>query len=158
MEAVRAEAVRVWEDEQHLIHVTVNGEDFAGVRAVSVFPLTGAAEYVSFLDEDGREVAMLADPGNLDKPSRKALEKALSRMYYVARITHVFRVSETHGVSLWEVMTDRGYAEFEILSREHIRELPGKRYIITDADGNRFEIPRLADLDAESYARVQSET
>jgi len=47
------------------------------------------------------------------------------------------------GVTNWETQTDHGYATFEVVDREYIRKLPGGRYIIADADGNRFELPNL---------------
>jgi len=156
--AIPAQRVRVWEDCLHAFHVSVDGQSFDDVRAVSVFPVSAMADYISFMDEKGKEVVLLRDPENLDEKSRKALEKALARMYYVAQIVRVLKITETHGIGRWEVLTDRGYAVFEVLNRETIRDLPDGRYLITDADGNRFEIRNLAELDPQSRAFVASET
>ena len=158
VQAVPAECIRVWEDRLHLFHVSVDGRDFEDVRAVSDFPLSGMADYVSFIDEMGKEVVLLKDPENLDGASREALEKALNRMYYVAQILQVIRITEAHGISRWETMTDRGYAVFEVLNRETIREPTPGRFLITDADGNRFEIRDVTELDAPSRTYVASET
>ena len=80
-------------------------------------------------------------------------------MYFGAVITEVYSITETMGVSLWAVMTDRGYAAFEVVDRErHIRLLPNGRFLITDADGNRFEIPCVYALSERSRALVETET
>jgi hypothetical protein len=156
--AIPPEGVRVWEDEFHQVHVNVQGKELENVRPVQCFPISGKTDYVSFLDQDGKEVLLLAHPGGLDKDSRLVVNAALEKMYYVAKITRVDSITETMGVSHWRVMTDRGYAAFEVVDREHIRRLPGRRYMITDVDGNRFEIEDTARLDARSQALIHSET
>jgi hypothetical protein len=156
--AARPDRVRVWEDEFHVVHVSIDGETFPRVRPVRVFPISEKGDYVSFLGEDDKEVCLLAHPKRLDKESRKALEHALARMYYVPKITRVDRITEIMGVANWEVMTDRGYAAFEIVDRRHhIRALRDGRYVLTDADGNRFEIEDVSALDPRSQALVHSE-
>ena len=151
--------VNIWEDSFYRLHVSADGEEFRNVRPRRTFPLSGKADYVSFMNEDDKEVLLLAHPQDLDKESLGALEAALERVYYVARILRVDAVSEKMGVSHWEVKTDRGYAMFEVVDRNrHIRKLPGDRVMIVDADGNRFEIENVAGLDEHSQALVRAET
>ena len=154
---VGPERVRVWEDAFHVLYVSVDGEEWSNVRAVRAFPISGKADYVSFLDEKNREVLLLANPHKLDKESRRTLHKALDRMYYVAKIRRIESVTEKMGVGHWEVLTNRGYAAFEVVDRQNIRRLGGERYLILDADGNRFEIEDITGLDPRSQALVQSE-
>ncbi len=155
--AVTPDRVKVWEDLFHILHVSLDGQVYSKVRAVHAFPVTSRADYVSFLDEGSKEVLLLAHPHRLDKESRRALELALTRMYYVAKITRIDAITEIMGVTSWQVETDRGYATFEVVDREHIRKLPGGRYLITDADGNRFEIEEIGRLDSRSQTIAQSE-
>ena len=157
--AVGPETVRVWEDDLRILHVSVNGEEFHDVRPRRVFPVSGKAPYISFIAEKDKEVALLTTPRGLDKESRRVLERALRHMYYAPKILEVSDVSETMGVSLWHVRTDQGYATFEISDRQRfIRTLAGGRYIITDVDGNRFEIENISQLDKKSQSRVYHET
>ncbi len=155
---VEPDRVRVSEDELRRLNVTVDGQEHQDVRAVRAFPLSGKADYVSFLNEQGKEVTLLAHPSKLDKESRRVLNAALERMYYVARILQIFSIRETMGISQWEVMTDRGYAAFEVVNRERIRRLPGRRYLLADVDGNRFEIRDEAQMDERSRSLLASET
>jgi catechol 2,3-dioxygenase-like lactoylglutathione lyase family enzyme len=155
--AIEPDNVKIWEDEFRQLHLRVGDEEFVDLRVVRVFPISGKADHVSFLDEQGKEVALLAHPRGLDKASRNALGKAFDRMYYVPKIVRVLAITESFGMSRWEVMTDRGYAAFEITDREGIRKESDGRYLIHDPDGNRYEIENLAKLDAASRAMLQSE-
>jgi len=153
------ERVRLWEDAFRVLHAEVDGKVHDDVRPRRLFPLSGKADYVSFMTDRDHEVLLLAHPERLDKDSRKALDHALERLYYCAISTRVDHISEAMGVSCLQVLTDRGYARFEVVDRQqHIRILPGGRFIITDADGNRFEIPVFSQLDARSQALIETET
>ena len=154
----RPEDVRIWQDEFHVLHVEARGRTFDNVRPRRAFPLSAKADYVSFLNEKDKEVVLLAQPHDLDAESQAALEGALDLVYYVAKITRVDSIKETMGVTLWEVMTDKGYASFEVVDRRHIRNLPGGRLIVVDVDGNRFEVENLDALDERSQAFIYSET
>lgn len=157
--AVGAAQVRIWRDPFFALHVTVDGVDHPDLRPRRVFPISGRSSFVSFLNEKGEEEVLLRDPENLDPESTAVLELFLSRVYSGAIIRRVYDITETMGVALWTVMTDRGYASFEVVDRErHIRLLPGGRYLITDVDGNRFEIPCIHDLDRRSQELVETET
>lgn len=151
------ERVRLWEDAFHVLHLAVDDKEHANVHPRHVFPLSGNVDYVSFLDDKDKEVALVAQPHKLDKASRQALEKALERMYYVARIVRVDEISETMGVTHWEVQTDRGYAAFDVVDLHQIRRLPQGRLLIADADGNRFEIENVGRLDQRSQSIINSE-
>jgi hypothetical protein len=156
--AVAPGRVRLRRDEFQVLHLRIDDEEFHDVEARRVFPLSGKADYVSFIGDDGAEVAVVAHPRKLDRASRRCLEQALENMYYVARIRRVDAITEAMGVSQWKVLTDRGYAVFEVVNRQtHIRIMPEGRYLITDADGNRFEIEDLRALDGRSQALVSTE-
>lgn len=158
-DVVTPERVTIWEDQYKVLHVTVDEQTLEDVRPRRTFPLSGKADYVSFADKQGHEVLLLAHPHKLDHASRRALEHALARLYYAAEIVRVDSIGETMGVSLWHVLTDRGYAVFEVVDRQrHIRLMPGGRYLITDVDGNRFEIPNVRNLDPRSQSLVETET
>jgi hypothetical protein len=156
---IMPDRVRLWEDEFHVLHISVDSVEFHDVTPRRVFPLSGKADFVSFVGEDDKEVVLLSHPSRLDKESRSCLEKALGRMHYTPKILRVDEISEAMGVGLWKVLTDRGYAVFEVAERNrHIRTFPNGRYVISDVDGNRFEIENVNELDAKSRKVVDSET
>jgi len=156
---VSSDGVRVWFDELHRLCIKVGDEEFEAVSPRYVFPLSSKCDYISFLGDKGKEVLLLSRLQKLDRDSRQALRKALERTYYTAKILQVYDINEAMGVAQWRVRTNRGFATFEVVDRnQHIRSLPSERYMITDADGNRFEIEDLSQLDAHSQAEVHHET
>jgi len=155
---VPPELVRFWQDDLHRLCVAVDGREFTDVRVVRVFPISEKADYVSFLDKEDKEVALVAHPDKLDDESRRELDSALQKMYYVAKIVRIYSITEKMGVAHWQVMTDRGYATFEVVDRQQVRSLPAGRFLIVDADGNRFEIEDVSELDVRSQALIRSET
>ncbi|NQU43857.1 DUF1854 domain-containing protein [bacterium] len=155
---IPAERVRVWEDEKYVLHVAVDDTVYSKVRAVKAFPLTNRVDYISFLDEKNKEVVLLEGWERLSPDSRAALERVLARMYYRPYIRKVLSITETVGISRWDVITNQGYAQFEIADRKQIRPFSGGRYVITDAEGNRFEIPDVHRLDPKSQSLVLGET
>ena len=155
---VTADRVRVSRDAFHVMHLRLDDDDHSDVRAVRAFPLSDKAPYVSFINDKDKEIALLANPDELDDKSRKLIEDALELNYFVPQITRVFNVSETWGVSHWEVDTDRGRASFEVIDREKIRHLANGGIIIVDADENRFMVGDMSRLDPRSQNFIMSET
>ena len=154
---IEPERVRVVEDAFHVLTVFVDDKPITNVRPVRLFPVSSKADYVGFLDKQGKEVALVARPHRLDRASRETLEHALERMYYVPEILRIDDITESLAVSHWKVLTDRGYASFEVVDREYIRKLPGGRIVIEDADGNRFAIRNVNSLDGRSRDLLESE-
>jgi hypothetical protein len=153
------EEVRVRLDEFHVLHVAVGDEEYSDVKPRYAFPLSKRGDYVSFIGEKDAEVVLVRDASRLDKESLAALHEVMGKTYYRARILRIDSIAEAMGVSMWEAETDRGYAKFEVVDRQrHIRILPGGRFLITDADGNRFEIPCIYELDERSQRLVETET
>lgn len=155
---IQPESVKLREDEYHCLHLSVGEKEYENIRPVKTFPLSSKADYISFIDSRGKEVALVAHPHKLDKESRQALVRALDLMYYVPKIIRIDSINESMGISIWNVLTDRGYATFEIVDRESIVKMPGGRFILKDADGNRFEIEAISELDERSHMLVEGET
>ncbi|MFB3881686.1 MAG: DUF1854 domain-containing protein [Armatimonadota bacterium] len=158
LKIVAPERVRIWRDGFRHLHVQVDAdEEYVDVKPVPVFPVSEAADYVSFLDGKDKEVLLLRDPGELDQESRAVLREELSRTYFVPRIVHIYQIEDTHGAARWEVETDRGYRVFDIRDREDVRVIRRSRVLLQDADGNRFEIEDIHALDERSQHLLETE-
>lgn len=153
-----ASTVRIWHDAFRRLHVQAEGqEEHVDVRPARAFPVTGAADYISFLDGDDREVLLIQNPGALDADSLAALGQALGRAYFVPKIVRILEIEDAHGAARWEVETDRGYRVFDVRDREDVRVIAGSRVLLQDADGNRFEIEDLFELDDRSRRLLDKE-
>ena len=155
---VTADRVAVWMDEFHVLHLRVDGDEYEDVRPAKAFPISGKGDYVSFLNDEDKEVALLANPRDLDDDSRSTVEGALAANYFAPKIIQIHSIEETWGITHWQVLTDCGHATFEVNDRERIRKLPKGRLIIVDADENRYEVDDVSKLDPRSQMLIQSET
>jgi hypothetical protein len=151
LEIIDASRVRIRRDEFRRLHVVVDGTDeHVDLRPAPVFPISGVADFVSFLDEKGKEAVLVRDLGGLDEESRAALAEELGRAYFVPKIISIYEIEDAHGAARWEVETDRGFRIFDIRDREDVRVLGRGRLILQDADGNRYEIEDMSTLDERS--------
>jgi len=118
--------------------------------------LTGPEKYISLADEEGKELGMIRQLKDLDPSSKKILEEELERAYFVPVIKRILAVRELYGgVTDIAVETDKGYREFELRSKDTIRFVGLSRIMITDVDGNRYEIPNMGALDARSKSLIE---
>jgi hypothetical protein len=158
LEIVEPSQVRVWRDPFRRLCVTV--QDYAtylDVRPARVFPVSEAAEFVSFLGLDDREALMLRSVCGLDPESRQVLEEEITRAYFVPRIIQILEIEDAHGAARWEVETDRGYRLFDIRDREDVKVIEGRRVLLQDADGNRYEVADIAGLDERSRRLIDEQ-
>jgi len=125
------------------------------VAIVRVFPLSQPDRFLSVRDGAGKKIGVLIDPVELDPEGRQLVAEALERRYLVPEIRRVIAVTERFGTVEWRVETDRGPCTFTMRSvRENVLEPSPGRYILTDVDGNRFDIRDLAALDGASQVLV----
>lgn len=132
-------------------------QTFAGVRVRLAFPLSDRAHLIAFCDKDGDEIGLLKEDERLDPQSREVLKKELGLVYFVPRVTKIHAIKDELGFTSWDVETDRGRRQFQVLSRYDIRILDGRRLVIRDMDGNRYEIPDYGMLDRASRDMLELE-
>jgi hypothetical protein len=125
------------------------------VAIFRVFPLSQPDRFLSVRDGASKEIGVLVDPEELDPESRQLVAQELERRYLVPVIRRVIAVTERFGTVEWRVETDRGPCTFTMRSpRESVLEPSRGRYILTDVDGNRYDIRDLAALDGASQVLV----
>ena len=133
--------------ELHLPDGTVH----RGGLVAPAFPISRPNRFVYFRDEEGKELGLLIDPRRLDRESREIVLAQADQAYFMPRITRIIRVDERMGIAKWEVETDRGWNSFDVVARSESVWYVGKnRVVVRDADGNRYLIEDLAELDRRS--------
>jgi hypothetical protein len=137
-------------DEHGRLRLRLGEEVFEPVRPVRCFTHTLRDRYVSLWDAEGREIGLIEDLNALSPPSRQVLEEELEKRYFVPEILRIRRLTSRHGVTSWQVETDRGRRDFQVRTRDDVRWLPGGLILITDIDGNRFRISSRSRLDPRS--------
>ena len=125
------------------------------VSAYRAFPLSDPASHLSIRNAKNDEIGLLTRPALLDPASRTILEEELRRRYVLPVVQSVVQIRERFEILECQVITDRGARQFSIRNlRENVLRPQPNRYLLTDVDGNRFDIPDLRDLPAASQAQL----
>ena len=132
-----------------------SGEKFTELEARRMFPITGLRKYISLIDTEGNEIAIIRNIDDLLPESKAVIEKCLDEYYMIPRITRFIKMSEKFKIWMWTAETDKGIFTFEI--RNHItavKPLYDNRILIKDANHNRYEIPDYTKLDKKSQKLI----
>jgi len=148
---------RITENDGILVDVEffADNEKLIGLEPRRLFPVSGLDKYITLLDSEGVERAIVRDISRLEPGSRAVLERSLMEYYMIPRILRFVKMSENFKIWMWTVETDRGEYTFEM--RDHInsvRALFDGRVLIKDASDNRYEIPDINALDAKSRRMI----
>ncbi len=149
---INGDEVRITKGEFNLVNMEhINGTKWNGLEPKRLFPLSGLDKYISLLDSDGREIAIIRSLAALMPESRKAVEDSLEEYYLIPKISAITERVEKSGILKWTVQTDYGKRRFDIKNRHSdIKSLYDGRVLIKDSDDNRYEIPNINELDTHS--------
>ena len=135
-----------------LLRMTIENEcTHLKVGVFRAFPLSLPHRYYSVRDGAGKEIGLIADPSTLSEENRKLVEADLQRRYLVTTIRSVRRLEERFGAVDWHVETNRGPCRFTTRNlRESVLCPEPGQYLLTDVDGNRYEVANIDSLDTRS--------
>jgi len=128
----------------------IDGRKFQNIEPRRLFPLSGLSKYISLLDEDGHEIAIIRDIESLMLDSKKVILKSLEEYYLIPKIKAILERDEKFGTLKWTVDTDRGIINFTIRHNRDIKVLFDGRILVRDRNDNRYEIPSIKMLDKKS--------
>jgi len=132
-----------------LVLTKSNGERYDTVDPVRAFPLSDPDCFISLVDSHAHELLCIGDLAELPVEIANFIRKELSDREFLPRIERIVRVKQHKDPHEWEVITDRGPAEF-LFHDDDIRRLSPTRAILVDMHGVRFYIPDSRHLDAKS--------
>lgn len=116
-----------------------------------VFPLSDPDHFLSIIDGESKEVAILKTLDGLDASSHELLAGEIDRRYFTPRILRIVSLKQEAGMWKFVVDTQRGDAEFFVRNwRDSAVELVPGRWLVHSVDGGRFEIAQLTELDDRS--------
>jgi hypothetical protein len=135
------------------LRLTIAGECcFPRVVVTRAFPLSDPTHWLSVRSAKD-EVGVIEDAAMLDDESRRVVLDALDHRYLMPRIRRIFAVKERFGTLEWDVETDRGRRQFTTRAlRENATSPSTGRHLISDVDGNRFDVHQVTALDVVSRA------
>ncbi len=123
-------------------------------RFLRAHPLSDPDRYISVRENDpgkGKEHGLLVHWQRLAPESRALVQAELDRRYLHPVLLEILSVKDYGGVAVCEIETDRGPREVTLRDiRDNVIYLKGGRVLITDAEGNRYDIPDSTKLDPHS--------
>lgn len=144
-------------DITHVDMELYDGRKFENLEPRRLFPLSGLEKYITLLDEEGVEKAIIRDLKTLPANERETIESCLEEYYLIPRVNKINGITEKYGVVSLDVETDRGHAVIEIRNILHgMKLLYGTRVLLRDGNDNRYEIPDLMQLDKHSRQLIDS--
>ena len=143
-------------NENNLVDLkTESGEVYERLEPRRLFPVSRADNYITLLNEEGIEIAVIRNMTDLNKESRDIVQYSLDDYYLVPHIIKIYSVSEKNGKIHWAIETERGYKEFDIRNRNHdVRVYSDGRVRVRDSDDNRYIITDYKKLDKHSRSQM----
>lgn len=126
------------------------------VKARRCFPYSYSTSYISIRDATDNEIGIIRDLTELSKEYRRWIEDDLDMRYYTPVVKSISAIKNRFGGVEWHVDTDRGPRR--LITRgvhDTMTEIEPGRFIITDADGNRYELTT-EQLDEPSRAKLNT--
>ena len=131
-------------------------QDLGRVFFHRCFPFETPDEYISVLNKDGREYAMILNLAEMPEEAQEIIRAELDRKYLCPTVTRIKSLKEKLGYSFWEVETDKGDMNFSMHDTyRNIAKVGGNRLVLTDVDGNRYEIKDYLALDRKSFRKIE---
>lgn len=119
-------------------------KEYSRVGVYLTFPLTEPEEYISIreADEKAKEIGIIEKLSELDKDQQAMIREQIKLRYFMPTITKVLDIKDEYGYAYWNVITGFGACRFTTrMSGDAVILLGEARLMVTDIDGNRYEIP-----------------
>lgn len=126
------------------------GDEARAVWVRRCFPWSEPGRFVSLLDAETSEFALVPDVRALEPASREALEGALAEAGFVLEIERIEEVEEEVEIRTWRVETRQGPRSFQTRLDDWPREVPGGGYLIRDVAGDLYHVASPEALDDTS--------
>ena len=123
--------------------------EYDRVGVYLTFPLTNPEEFISIreADEKAKEIGIIEKLSQLEKDQQEMLREQIKLRYFRPVITKVLDVKDEYGYAYWNVVTTFGACRFTTqMSGDAVIHLSDSRLLVTDIDGNRYEIPDFYQL------------
>ena len=134
------------------LNESIAPEHYDRIRVVRSFPFTDRNKYISIrtIDEKSKEIGMIKDLSTDVTPeTRQMLEEQMDIRYFTPVIKKINSIKDEYGHAYFDVETDQGPCKFVIyMNSSSVVNLSDVRLLISDLDGNRFEIPDYTKLSA----------
>ena len=147
--------------EGGFLSLKTDDKEYSRVGVYLTFPLTNREEFISIReadkeneakiretsDEKAKEIGIIEKLSQLPKDQQEMIQEQIRLRYFMPVITKILDVKDEYGYAYWHVMTNFGACRFTTqMSGDAVVSLSDSRLLVTDIDGNRYEIPDFYQL------------
>lgn len=128
-----------------------DGRTLENLEPRRLFPISGQTRYITLLDSDLKERAVIRNLEILTEESQNIICDCLKEYYMIPKISRILDIDDRRSKILFYVETDRGKQTIEITHLVHqIKRIQDVRILFRDGNDNRYEVPDITRLDPRS--------
>ena len=133
------------------------GETYTNIKLQRALPYKFPDDYISVQDIDSNEIALIRSLYQFNDQQIQILAKELAKRYFCPSILEIPSIKEKMGYLYFEVVTNIGQKTFALRDfTRNIRRIDdGARILITNVDGNRYQIDDVSKLKAPDFKRLE---
>lgn len=140
------------------VSLELSGKVYDRVDFYRTFPFTDPNVYISVreIGEKKKEIGMIKDlEQDVDEDTSSMIKEQLDIRYFIPTVLKVYDVKSEYGYAYFHVKTNSGTCKFTVFSNGGgVISLSATRVLITDIDGNRYEIPDINQLSAKELKKL----
>jgi len=147
--------VKFEKTEGGFVAMTLAGTFYKRVKPIRLFPFTDPGKYIAIHDEKDAEIGVIEDFTQLPQEQDALLQEQLELYYFTPVINKIISIKDEYGYAYFHVVTNRGECKFAInMGGNAVSKISDNRLIITDLDGNRFEIADVLALTVKEQRKL----
>ena len=129
--------------EGGFVSLEFDGKTYKRIGVYLTFPLSDPESFISIreADEKAKEIGVIKKLSDIAKDQAELIREQIKLRYFMPEITKVIDVKDEYGYAYWNVITSFGACRFTTgMGGDSVVSLSDARILITDIDGNRYEI------------------
>ena len=129
--------------EGGFVSLEFDGKTHKRIGVYLTFPLSDPESFISIreADEKAKEIGVIKKLSDIAPDQAELIREQIKLRYFMPEITKVIDVKDEYGYAYWNVITSFGACRFTTgMGGDSVVSLSDARILITDIDGNRYEI------------------
>ena len=129
--------------EGGFVSLEFDGKTYKRIGVYLTFPLSDPESFISIreADEKAKEIGVIKKLSDIGSDQAELIREQINLRYFMPEITKVIDVKDEYGYAYWNVITSFGACRFTTgMGGDSVVSLSDARILITDIDGNRYEI------------------
>ena len=125
------------------VALKLEDKEYKRIGVYLTFPLSDPEEFISIResDEKAKEIGVIKKLSDIRPEEAEMIREQIKLRYFMPVITKVIDVKDEYGYAYWNVVTTFGACRFTTgMGGDSVVSLSDARILITDIDGNRYEI------------------